>query len=214
MALVHEELRHVEADAARADDGDASSGDLGAGEDLEVALTDMSIRVGEQQSAGLVERVQILSFDWRTLFGWADEAFGGTQGEGKYTPKDAYDAAKWLDMKNLVVKAQVHAGGRGKGVFKNGYKGGVHLVESAEAARKVAGKMLGQVLVTKQTGAAGRLDARDGSIDELARRDLATPHPLRLRRGVETREILGQGHLRKATHRWPGARRMAQRRRA
>lgn len=32
------------------------------------------------------------SFDWRILFGWSDEAFGGTQGEGKYTPKDAYDA--------------------------------------------------------------------------------------------------------------------------
>ncbi|MCF7674119.1 MAG: ADP-forming succinate--CoA ligase subunit beta [Akkermansiaceae bacterium] len=73
------------------------------------------------------------------------------------TPKEAHDAAKWLAVNNLVVKAQVHAGGRGKGVFKSGYKGGVQLVDSAEAARKVAGKMLGQVLVTKQTGEAGRL---------------------------------------------------------
>ena len=44
-----------------------------------------------------------------------------------------------------------------KGVFKNGFKGGVHLVESPEAARDVAGKMLGETLVTKQTGEAGRL---------------------------------------------------------
>ena len=79
------------------------------------------------------------------------------KGKVASTPKEAYDAAKWLAVKNLVVKAQVHAGGRGKGVFKNGFKGGVHLVESPEAAREVAEKMLGEVLVTKQTGETGRL---------------------------------------------------------
>ena len=78
-------------------------------------------------------------------------------GRAAATPKEAFDAAKWLDVKNLVVKAQVHAGGRGKGVFKNGFKGGVQLVDSPEAARDVAAKMLGETLVTKQTGAAGRL---------------------------------------------------------
>jgi succinyl-CoA synthetase beta subunit len=78
-------------------------------------------------------------------------------GRAAATPKEAYDAAKWLDVKNLVIKAQVHAGGRGKGVFKNGFKGGVQLVDSPEAAREVAAKMLGEVLVTKQTGEAGRL---------------------------------------------------------
>jgi succinyl-CoA synthetase beta subunit len=79
------------------------------------------------------------------------------KGKAASTPKEAYDAANWLDVKNLVVKAQVHAGGRGKGVFKNGFAGGVQRVDSAEAARTVAAKMLGQVLVTKQTGDAGRL---------------------------------------------------------
>jgi succinyl-CoA synthetase beta subunit len=79
------------------------------------------------------------------------------KGKAAATPKEAHDAAKWLAVKNLVVKAQVHAGGRGKGVFKNGFKGGVHLVESADAARDVAAKMLGQTLVTKQTGEDGRL---------------------------------------------------------
>jgi succinyl-CoA synthetase beta subunit len=79
------------------------------------------------------------------------------KGKVASTPKEAYDAAKWLSVTNLVVKAQVHAGGRGKGVFKNGFKGGVHLVESAEAARDVAAQMLGEVLVTKQTGEEGRL---------------------------------------------------------
>jgi succinyl-CoA synthetase beta subunit len=73
------------------------------------------------------------------------------------TPKEAYEAARWLGVNHLVVKAQVHAGGRGKGVFKNGFKGGVHLVDTPEAARDVAGRMLGETLVTKQTGDAGRM---------------------------------------------------------
>ena len=57
----------------------------------------------------------------------------------------------------LVVKAQIHAGGRGKGTFTNGFKGGVHVVKSPAEAREVAAKMLGQTLVTHQTGSAGRV---------------------------------------------------------
>ena len=79
------------------------------------------------------------------------------KGKVASTAKEAYDASKWLGVKHLVVKAQVHAGGRGKGTFKNGFKGGVHLVESSESARDVATQMLGEVLVTKQTGDEGRL---------------------------------------------------------
>lgn len=54
------------------------------------------------------------------------------------------------------MKAQVLAGGRGLGVFTNGFKGGVHLVDSAEKAGEIAEKMLGSKLVTKQTGAEGK----------------------------------------------------------
>ena len=79
------------------------------------------------------------------------------KGAAASSAKEAGDAAAALGVKNLVVKAQVHAGGRGKGVFKNGFKGGVHLVESTDKAAEVAGKMLGEVLVTKQTGDEGRL---------------------------------------------------------
>ncbi len=57
----------------------------------------------------------------------------------------------------LVVKAQIHAGGRGKGTFTNGFKGGVHLCKSPADARELASKMLGQTLVTHQTGPAGRV---------------------------------------------------------
>ena len=73
------------------------------------------------------------------------------------TPDEAEQAARELGTDALVVKAQVHAGGRGKGTFANGFKGGVHLCKSPAEARELASKMLGQTLVTHQTGAAGRV---------------------------------------------------------
>ena len=57
----------------------------------------------------------------------------------------------------VVVKAQIHAGGRGKGTFKSGFKGGVKLCKTAQDVFENARAMLGQVLVTKQTGPEGRL---------------------------------------------------------
>ena len=57
----------------------------------------------------------------------------------------------------VVIKAQIHAGGRGKGTFKNGFQGGVKLCRSAEEVFDKAAAMLGNVLVTKQTGPEGRL---------------------------------------------------------
>jgi succinyl-CoA synthetase beta subunit len=57
----------------------------------------------------------------------------------------------------VVIKAQIHAGGRGKGTFKNGFQGGVKLCRSAGEVFEKAQAMLGQVLVTKQTGPDGRL---------------------------------------------------------
>jgi succinyl-CoA synthetase beta subunit len=71
---------------------------------------------------------------------------------------EALDAAKSLgSAAEIVVKAQVLAGGRGLGTFKNGFKGGVHMCKTPEEAAAVAEKMIGQHLVTKQTGSAGRL---------------------------------------------------------
>ncbi|MCH2024317.1 MAG: ADP-forming succinate--CoA ligase subunit beta [Verrucomicrobiales bacterium] len=57
----------------------------------------------------------------------------------------------------VVIKAQIHAGGRGKGTFKNGFEGGVHLSESAEEIGAIAQQMIGQVLVTHQTGDSGKV---------------------------------------------------------
>ena len=65
------------------------------------------------------------------------------------TPEEAEAAARELGTEVVVVKAQIHAGGRGKG-------GGVKLARSAEEARQVASAMLGMMLITHQTGPEGR----------------------------------------------------------
>ena len=84
--------------------------------------------------------------------------------------EDAKTAAGELDGPLWVVKAQIHAGGRGKGTFKEadaGDKGGVRLAKSAEEAAEEAKRMLGRTLVTKQTGdvgkEVGRVYIEDGS---------------------------------------------------
>ncbi len=78
-------------------------------------------------------------------------------GKAARSPAEAERAAKDLGGGELVVKAQIHAGGRGKGTFTNGFKGGVHLCKSPEEVRDIAAKMLGQTLVTHQTGPSGKV---------------------------------------------------------
>ncbi len=77
-------------------------------------------------------------------------------GKAARTPDEAAAAARELGTNDLVVKAQIHAGGRGKGTFTNGFKGGVQLCKSPEEAREIASKMLSHTLVTHQTGPTGR----------------------------------------------------------
>ena len=80
-----------------------------------------------------------------------------TRGEVASSLDEAEHIARDLGDVDIVVKAQIHAGGRGKGTFKNGFQGGVHVRKTPDDVRKVASKMLGQVLVTHQTGPAGRV---------------------------------------------------------
>src|SRR5215475_8199038 len=70
-----------------------------------------------------------------------------------YTADEAVEVAKSLGGSVWVVKAQIHAGGRGKG-------GGVKVVKSIDDVRETAKKMLGMTLVTHQTGPAGRVVRR------------------------------------------------------
>ncbi|MCG8447299.1 MAG: ADP-forming succinate--CoA ligase subunit beta [Hyphomicrobiales bacterium] len=87
-----------------------------------------------------------------------------------FTPEEAEDAAKKLGGPLWVVKSQIHAGGRGKGRFKEpeaGDKGGVRLAKSVDEVKEFAAQMLGKTLVTHQTGPVGkvvnRLYIEDGS---------------------------------------------------
>ncbi len=75
------------------------------------------------------------------------------RGEVAYTKEEAREAAQRLKANVVVVKAQIHAGGRGKG-------GGVKLARSGDEAEDIAGHILGMTLVTPQTGPAGRIVKR------------------------------------------------------
>ena len=79
-------------------------------------------------------------------------------GSVAWTPEEAEAAARKLPGPVTVVKSQIHAGGRGAGRFADDAsgQGGVRLARSPEEARQAAEAMIGHVLVTKQTGEAGR----------------------------------------------------------
>ncbi len=81
-------------------------------------------------------------------------------GKAAFSAREAGEAAQELAGPVWVVKAQIHAGGRGKGKFKEkaaGDKGGVRFAKSKDEVRAIAEQMLGNTLVTKQTGPAGRV---------------------------------------------------------
>ncbi|WP_397544038.1 ADP-forming succinate--CoA ligase subunit beta [Roseovarius salis] len=99
-------------------------------------------------------------------------SYGAPVSDGRIVlrAEEAKTAAGALDGPLWVVKAQIHAGGRGKGTFKEaraGEGGGVRLAKSVEEAAEEAKRMLGQTLVTKQTGPEGkqvnRIYIEDGS---------------------------------------------------
>ncbi|GAB4390391.1 ADP-forming succinate--CoA ligase subunit beta [Albidovulum sp.] len=99
-------------------------------------------------------------------------SYGAPVSDGRVVlrAEEAKTAAGELDGPLWVVKAQIHAGGRGKGRFKEpeaGEKGGVRIARSVEEAAGEARKMLGRTLVTHQTGPAGkqvnRVYIEDGS---------------------------------------------------
>lgn len=98
--------------------------------------------------------MNIHEYQAKELF--ADYGIATPKGKAAQKP-EAFEAA--MDVAGdgaIVVKSQIHAGGRGKGTFTDGYKGGVKVVKTREEALAAANAMLGNTLVTHQTGAAGR----------------------------------------------------------
>ena len=87
----------------------------------------------------------------------------GQKGEVASTAAEAKAVAQRLvqqGAKELVIKAQIHAGGRGKGHFDTGFKGGVKVCSTADEVERYAKEMLGHTLITHQTGPAGQKVAR------------------------------------------------------
>jgi succinyl-CoA synthetase beta subunit len=82
---------------------------------------------------------------------------GVPKGSVAYNAKEAEQVASKIAGDDMVIKAQVLAGGRGKGHFDNGFKGGVRIVYSPREAGILADQMIGHKLITKQTGAKGRI---------------------------------------------------------
>ena len=78
------------------------------------------------------------------------------KGASAKTAADFPTALALLPEGATMVKSQIHAGGRGKGTFTNGFKGGVKFCKTKDEAKDIAEKMIGNTLVTIQTGPAGR----------------------------------------------------------
>ena len=107
------------------------------------------------QSTFRTFKMNIHEYQAKQLF--ADAGVAVPDGTVAQSVEDFDQALATLPSGNsIVVKAQIHAGGRGKGTFKDGFQGGVHVVSTPEDAKAKAEAMLGNVLVTKQTGEAGK----------------------------------------------------------
>jgi succinyl-CoA synthetase beta subunit len=110
--------------------------------------------VSADNSLTPLSRMNIHEYQAKALF----EKFGVAvpQGAPAKTHEEFITALSSLPDGPTMVKSQIHAGGRGKGTFKDGFKGGVKFTKTKAEAREIAGKMLGNTLVTVQTGPAGR----------------------------------------------------------
>ncbi|KAI1210629.1 beta subunit of gdp-forming succinate-CoA ligase [Annulohypoxylon truncatum] len=108
-------------------------------------------KIAQQQRRNLSIH-EYLSADLLRKYG-----IGVPKGFNAKNAAEAEKVAKEIGGEDMVIKAQVLAGGRGKGSFDNGLKGGVRVIYSPTEAKMFAEQMIGHKLITKQTGAAGRL---------------------------------------------------------
>jgi succinyl-CoA synthetase beta subunit len=103
------------------------------------------VKIHEYQAKAILEKYGVAVPKGRPVFS-ADEARHAAE-----------ELIKETHSETLVVKAQIHAGGRGKGRFKEDPElGGVKVVKGADEAAKIAARMLGRTLVTHQTGSEGK----------------------------------------------------------
>merc|ERR1712137_516641 len=116
----------------------------------------MLLRGGLQRVAGRCIRRSLNTHEYLSHDVLRKFDVATANGHVAHSTEEARDAAKKLGVHDYVVKAQVLAGGRGKGTFSNGFQGGVHTATTVEEVADLASSMLGERLITKQTGEEGR----------------------------------------------------------
>ncbi|PFH62428.1 hypothetical protein XA68_13654 [Ophiocordyceps unilateralis] len=126
---------------------------------LASALNASKVRVAPSaRIAGATQQRRALSIhEYRSADLLRQYGVGVPKGAVAESAESAKAVAKNIGTEDMVIKAQVLAGGRGKGTFDNGLKGGVRVIYSPHEAEMFAHQMIGHKLITKQTGAGGRL---------------------------------------------------------
>ncbi|OQO01424.1 Succinate--CoA ligase [ADP-forming] subunit beta, mitochondrial [Cryoendolithus antarcticus] len=109
------------------------------------------------RQATLPQRRNLSIHEYRSAQLLDQYGIGVPKGAVAHSGKEAEEVAKSIGGDDMVIKAQVLAGGRGKGHFDNGFKGGVRIVYSPREAGILADQMIGHKLITKQTGERGRI---------------------------------------------------------
>lgn len=122
------------------------------------AASMLSKRAFQRINSSVVNQTRKLSIhEFRSAELLRDYGIGTPRGDAATTPEAAFKVAQSLNTNRLVIKAQALTGGRGKGHFDTGFKSGVHMIETPEQAKDLAQKMLQHKLITKQSGAKGKL---------------------------------------------------------
>jgi succinyl-CoA synthetase beta subunit len=107
-------------------------------------------------AAGAIQRRYLNIHEYQAQKIFEDFGVGVPKNIPAFSAKEAAEVAAQLPGDEVVIKAQVLAGGRGLGYFKeNNFQGGVHIIKKT-AVEETANKMLGMTLITKQTGEAGK----------------------------------------------------------
>ncbi|KAI9732611.1 MAG: Succinate--CoA ligase [ADP-forming] subunit beta, mitochondrial [Cirrosporium novae-zelandiae] len=116
-----------------------------------------AVQESSGKSSGLSQKRFLSIHEYLSANILRDYGVGVPKGEVAKTAAEAEAVAKRIGGDDMVIKAQVLAGGRGKGTFDNGLKGGVRIIYSPTEAKMFAEQMIGHKLITKQTGARGRM---------------------------------------------------------
>uniref|UniRef100_A0A8C6YRL5 Succinate-CoA ligase GDP-forming subunit beta n=1 Tax=Nothoprocta perdicaria TaxID=30464 RepID=A0A8C6YRL5_NOTPE len=124
---------------------------------LEHCWFELTLRTSVHKTCAALQAVQLTPRRWLNLQEYQSKKLMADHGVTVQrffvadSANDALQAAQRLKAKEIVLKAQILAGGRGKGVFNSGLKGGVHLTKDPKVVEQLAKQMIGYNLSTKQT---------------------------------------------------------------